>query len=154
MTSLLGTSVSNWKMKGLNSLGWDTSFFSQAELSSPFSPSCSSVCVSLTLGFGLALAAWSLYALLSQVDSKVLEGRAAQFFSASSTTATRRYPTPRQDRDVSVPDTGQVPSHCLHHLSTPELPDAESRAYFHCDPGWTSCLSAQLCRTGDGGEEN
>ena len=53
VTSLLGTSVSNWKMKGLNSLGWDTSLFSQAALSSPFSPSCRSVCVSLTLlGFG------------------------------------------------------------------------------------------------------
>ena len=100
----------------------------------------------------LARAVWSLHARLPQADSKVLEGRAA-LFSASSIAASRRCSHP-QDGDTSVPDTGQAPSHCLCHPSTPELPDAESRVYFHSVLGWTSYLSAQLGRAGDGGEEN
>lgn len=95
--------------------------------------------------------AYSLHARLPQVDSKVLEGRAA-LFSASSIAAPGDAPT-LEDGDTGVPDTGQAPSHCLYP-STPELPDAESRVYFHWVLGWTSYLSAQLGRTGDGGEEN
>ena len=128
LVSLWGTTVFTWKIKELKIL-WDGILASSPRVSWVFhSPYVAAV--SGSVSHCLAWAVWGLHAQLPQADSKVLEGRAA-LFSASSIAASRRCSHP-QDGDTGVPDTGQVPSHCLCHPSTPELPDAEPRVYFHC----------------------
>lgn len=100
----------------------------------------------------LAPAAWGLHALDSEADAKLLEARAALRSLHPSPAASQC--SPRMETPIFL-NLGQVPSHCLPHPSIPELPDAGSRAYFHCDP-WFGLLVPvpSWAGLGDGGEES
>lgn len=115
-------------------------------------PSPHLAAVSILVSHYWALAASNLYALVSQADLKLLESRAALTSLNPPPAASRCSPRTEMPPSLNV---SQVLSHCFCHPSSPDLPDAGSRAYFHCAP-WFGLLVLVLSWVGlgDRGEES